>query len=41
MSEVRYFTQAQCKDALHQSPPYKTFKLDEDKDKVLAKYCNS
>ena len=29
----------QCKDALQQSSPYKTFKLDEDKDKVLAKYC--
>ena len=28
-----------CKDALQQSSPYKTFKLDEDKDKVLAKYC--
>ena len=38
--EVRYFTQAQCKDANLNQFPYKTFKLDEDKDKVLAKYCN-
>ena len=39
VSEVRYLSQPQCRDALQQSSPYKTFKLNEDKDKVLAKYC--